>query len=488
MKDKQSHVKTVLKMVCACLLCFLLIFLFFFQPFTGKWKKIASFQTDVDTYEEETVGGTLNFQCYTNGDVVYEAWLSVVNAFEKASGVKVNLMAGTEVNTKRQTDWQNGNPPDVVSNTGTGFSAMMQIESSSLADLSEFFETARIWGSETLIKDRMSVGGDADSYKELFEYYGEKTYLAPYMTSTYGMFYNGKYYADNNWSYPTNYTELMSFSSTAYNQTGKAVVSFPGTSAGYLVWGMVMPAVAAEAKAQDNMQYFHDLCAGKEYAYDINDERSTILKTVLQKYYDYTHANGGKYIADCLSKNHTTTQSELYTDKVLSLANGQWLYSELYATLKDDTTGFELSYAASPLIAEGQTSTALCLPVTMAIAEKATNRKQAEAFLRFLYRDDVQRILTAAYGYQSIFDDFDYSKNEENYSASALQTYAVLANCDKVYVRYSWGSLGEMFNAQMVALCPNASGPATVAEAMASLKGQAVTFTKYIENLGRTQL
>ncbi len=483
---KQSHGKTILKMVLICSLCFLLIFLFFFNPFTGKWKKISSFQTDIDTYAEEKIGGTLDFQCYTNGDVVYEAWLSVVNAFERASGVKVNLMAGTEVNTKRQTDWQNGNPPDIVSNTGTGFSGMMQIESHSLADLSGFFETARIWGSETLIKERMSVGGDENSYKELFEYFGEETYLAPYMTSTYGMFYNGKYFADNNLTYPTNYTELMSFSASAYSATGKPVVSFPGTSAGYLVWGMVIPAVAAEAKAQDNMQYFHDLCAGKEYAYDYNDPRSAILKTVLDRYYEYTHAESGNYIADCLSKNHTTTQSELYTNKNLSLANGQWLYSELYATLKDDTTGFDLSYAASPLIAEGQKSTAVCLPVTMAIAEKAKNREQAEAFLRFLYRDDVQRILTAAYGYQSIFEDFDYAKNEENYSPSALQIYSVLENCDKVYVRYSWGSLGEMFNAQMVSLCPKAAEPTNVQGAMSQLKGQAATFTKYIENLGRT--
>ncbi len=482
----KEHVKTIAKMVLACLLCFLLIFLFFFQPLTGKWKKISSFQSDIDTYTEEKIGGTLDFQCYTNGDVVYNAWVSVVNAFEKASGVKVNLMAGTEVNTKRQTDWQNGNPPDVVSNTGTGFSGMMQIESNSLADLSKFFETARIWGSETLIKERMSVGGEANSYQELFEYFGEKTYLAPYMTSTYGMFYNGKLYEDNDLTYPTNYTQLKSFSEGAYSATGKPVVSFPGTSAGYLVWGMVVPAVAAEAKAQGNMQYFHDLCAGKEYAYDINDERSGILKTVLERYYEYTHLNSGKYIADCLSKNHTTTQSELYTDKILSLANGQWLYSELYATLKDDTTGFDLSYAPSPLVAEGQKSTVVCLPVTMAIAEQAKHRKQAEAFLRYLYRDDVQRILTAAYGYQSIYNDFDYSKNAENYSSSALQIYSVLEDCDKVYVRYSWGSLGEMFNAQMVALCPDSSQPTNVTGAMAALKGQAKTFTDYIENLGRT--
>ncbi len=481
----KRDIKPIMNIVVACFLCFVLIFLFFFQPFEGQWKKINALQMDTDTYTEEKIGGELDFQCYTNGDVVYGAWLSVVNAFEKASGVKVNLMAGTEVNTKRQTDWQNGNPPDVVSNTGTGFSGMMQIESKSLADLSEFFETARIWGSETLIKERMSVGGDTESYKELFEYFGEETYLAPYMTSTYGMFYNGKYYADNGFSYPTNYEQLKSFSQSAYDATGKPIVSFPGTSAGYLVWGMVIPAVAAEAKAQGNMQYFSDLCAGKEYAYDIDNPDSAILKTVLERYYEYTHLDGGRYIADCLSKNHTTTQSELYTNKTLSLANGQWLYSELYATLKDDTTGFDLSYAASPLIAEGQKSTVACLPVTMAIAEKAENRKQAEAFLRFLYRDDVQRILTSAYGYQSIFNDFDYSKNADDYSSSALQIFEILEGCDKVYIRYSWGSLGEMFNAQMVALCPDSYAPENVTSAMSQLKGQAATFTKYIEGLGR---
>ncbi len=482
----RSDVKSIINIVIVCLLCFLLIFLFWFQPYVGEWFKVNSLQMDVDTVNERKIGGTLDFQCYTNGDVVYDAWLAVVNAFEQASGVKVNLMAGTEVNTKRQTDWQNGNPPDVVSNTGTGFSGLMQIESHSLADLSEFFETARIWGSETLIKDRMSVGGDANSYKDLFEYFGDETYLAPYMTSTYGLFYNNNWYKQNNLSYPQNYTELVSFSQSSFDSLNKPVLSFPGTSAGYLVWGMVMPAIAAEAKAQNNMQYFADLCAGKEYAYDVNDPRSEILKTVLERYYEYTHLNNGKYIADCLSKNHTTTQSELYTNQNLCLANGQWLYSELHATLKDDTTGFELTYASSPLVAEGQKSTVVLLPVTMAIAEQAKNREQAEAFLRFLYRDDIQRILTAAYGYQSIFNDFDYNKNADTYSASAQQIYSVLENCDKVYIQYSWGSLGEMFNAKMVSLCPGSSAPDDVVQAMAQLKAQAVTFTNYIENLGRT--
>ncbi len=482
----KKDVKPIINIVVSCLLCFILIFLFFFQPFKGEWKKINALQMDADTRAEAKVNGELDFQCYTNGDVVYGAWLSVVDAFERASGVKVNLMAGTEVNTKRQTDWQNGNPPDVVSNTGTGFSGMMQIETKSLADLSDFFEDARIWGSETLIRERLSVGGDEDSYKELFEYFGDETYLAPYMTSTYGMFYNGKYYEDHGLTYPTNFEQLKSFSKAAYEATKKPVVSFPGTSAGYLVWGMIMPAIAAEAKAQNNMQYFSDLCAGKQYAYDLDNPDSAILKTVLERYYEYTHLDGGKYIADCLSKNHTTTQSELYTNKTLSLANGQWLYSELHATLKDDMTGFDLSYAASPLIAEGQKNTVVCLPVTMAIAEKAKNREQAEAFLRFLYRDDVQRILTAAYGYQSIFDDFDYGKSEEKYSSSALQIFETLKGCDKVYIRYSWGSLGEMFNAQMVALCPDAYAPGSVSSAMSALKGQAGTFTEYIEGLGRT--
>ncbi len=477
-------VKSVIAIVLTVAMCGLLVFLFFSQPYNGEWKKIKLLSTDIDTYQEEMIGGELNFQCYTNGDVVYEAWLSVVNAFEKASGVKVNLMAGTEVNTKRQTDWQNGNPPDIVSNTGTGFSAQMQIESSSLADLTEFFNTSRIWGSETLIKDRLSTNGE-DSYQELLEQYGSKVYLAPYMTSTYGMYYNGKFYEDNGLTFPTNYSDLVNFASSSYAKTGKSAISFPGTSAGYLVWGFVMPAVAAEAKKQNNMQYFTDLCAGKEYCYDMNDPRSNILKTVLERYYSFTHANEGNGIADCLSKNHTDTQSDLYTNSVLSLANGQWLYSELYSTLKDDKTGFKLNYAASPLIESTQESTVVLLPVTMAIAEKAKNKKQAEAFLRFLYRDDIQHVLTVAYGYQSIFDDFDYSKNGEDYSYSAQQIYSVLEGCQKVYIRYSWGSLGEMMNAKMVSLCPDASSPENVNKAMNDLFAQAKTYTKYVQGLGR---
>lgn len=485
MKDKKT-IKAAVQIACVILVCFTLIFLFFFQPYTGKWNKVKRMVAEADTYEEEKIGGTLNFQCYTNGDVVYNAWLTVVNAFEKASGVKVNLMAGTEVNTKKQTDWQNGNPPDIVSNTGTGFSGFMQIESKSLADLSDFYETARVWGSETLVKDRMNAGKGGDEYKKYFEYFGNEVYLAPYMTATYGMYYNGKLFEDNGLTFPENYEDLKSVSQTALNSLGKAFVSFPGTSAAYLTWGFVVPAVYAQAKEDGNETYFDDFTAGKAYAYDINDERSKPLREVLERYYEYTHERGGRYMADCLGKNHTTVQSELYTNVNLSLANGQWLYSELYNTLKDDDTGFNLKFGSSPLVTSNQSKTAVLLPITLAIAKQAKNKPQAEAFLRFIYRTDVQHVLTAAYGYRSIYEDFDYSKDGDDYSYSAKQIYAELENCELVPVKYSWGSLGEMLNAQLVALCPKASAPGTVATAMSQLKAEADKFTLQVKKMGRT--
>lgn len=483
---KGEKAKAIIQIACVFVVCFTLIFLFFFEPYTGKWDKVKRMDGGADTYAEDKLGGTLNFQCYTNGDVVYNAWLTVVNAFEKASGVKVNLMAGTEVNTKKQTDWQNGNPPDVVSNTGTGFSGFMQIESKSLADLSGFYETARVWGSETLVKEKMNSGKGDDEYKKYFEYFGNEVYLAPYMTATYGMYYNGKLFTDSELDFPENYDELKAVSANAYKNLGKSFVSFPGTSAAYLTWGFVVPAVYAQAKADGNESYFNDFTAGKSYAYDINDERSAPLKKVLERYYEYTHLDGGKYMADCLSKNHTTVQSELYTDVNLSLANGQWLYSELYNTLKDDETGFDLKFASSPLVAPSQGKTAVLLPITLAIAEKASNRPQAEAFLRFIYRDDVQRVLTAAYGYRSIYENFDYGKNDEDYSYSAKQIYAELEKCELAAVKYSWGSLGEMLNAQLVALCPKAAAPGNVASAMEKLKAEAEKFTAQVEKMGRT--
>ena len=483
---KGEKTKAIIQIACVFVVCFTLIFLFFFEPYTGKWDKVKRMDGDTDTYAEEKIGGTLNFQCYTNGDVVYNAWLTVVNAFEKASGVKVNLMAGTEVNTKKQTDWQNGNPPDIVSNTGTGFSGFMQIESKSLADLSGFYETARVWGSETLVKDKMNAGKGDDEYKKYFEYFGDEVYLAPYMTATYGMYYNGKLFEDNGLSFPENYDELKDVSENALNSLGKAFVSFPGTSAAYLTWGFVAPAVYAQAKEDGNESYFDDFTAGKSYAYDINDERSAPLKKVLERYYEYTHLDGGKYMADCLGKNHTTVQSELYTNVNLSLANGQWLYSELYNTLKDDETGFDLKFASSPLVTQSQKKTAVLLPITLAIAEQAANRPQAEAFLRFIYRDDVQHVLTAAYGYRSIYENFDYGKNEEDYSYCAKQIYSELENCELVAVKYSWGSLGEMLNAQLVALCPKASAPGNVASAMEKLKAEAEKFTAQVGKMGRT--
>ena len=72
--------------------------------------------------EELKLSGTLKMQVFTNESGAHsEAWTNVITAFEEATGIKVTLIMGSQVNTQYSAAWLAGeSPADIVWIAGNG--------------------------------------------------------------------------------------------------------------------------------------------------------------------------------------------------------------------------------------------------------------------------------------------------------------------------------------------------------------------------------
>ena len=186
--------------------------------------------------------GTTDFtlQIYTGGYGA-DMWKYVVEMFEKDHPeYNVIPMYGNTVNVTMQDEWRDGNPPDFVYLDGT-LEKETWLEEGMLYDFTEWLETATVAGEEDVkIKDRAMI-----DYAHKYTYDDGRTitFGMPLLLSSYGMWYDDALFTQKKWSVPSNYNELSAWvDSNATADT--AALIYPGVYSGYLVQGMILPALA----------------------------------------------------------------------------------------------------------------------------------------------------------------------------------------------------------------------------------------------------
>ena len=245
-----------------------------------------------------------------------------------------------------------------------------------LRDLKPLYETGKVYGTDKLIKDQLK-----DNLTFEFENTG-KIFQLPILLSTYGVWYDEALMTQKGWKVPTNYTEMQAFCSTAKG-AGIDPMIYTGQYSGYAVWGFLMPAVAAAAVESGDMDYFYKVCNATDSSV-WSDPR---FKNQLQKFADL--ANAGYFDMAGLSMNHINSQVSWLNHEAVLIPNGLWLETEM----KDSTPkDFKMRYYPSVMHNANQTPCIIASASTMGIAEKAKNPVAAEAFIRFLYTDEISRV------------------------------------------------------------------------------------------------
>lgn len=384
-----------------------------------------------------------------------DMWEYVIRAFE-ADHPEYNVIANmsNNVNENMQDDWRDGNPPDFVFLDGT-LEKQAWLENDMLYDFTDWLKTATVAGEENVkIKDRMLT-------EYVHKYTGEDgktiTYGMPLVLSSYGMWYDNALFTQKGWTVPTNYSELSAW--VDKNATAEtAALIYPGVYSGYLVQGMILPALAEVGDE------FYDRV---ENARDAEVYTSAEFKAVMNRFADiFGKNNKANSVADCLSLDHTRSQMQWLAHKAAFIPNGLWLRKEM-AALNAIPEGFEMRYAPSALNVEKQIIVASS--VTCAVAKDAKNQKAALEFMRYLYRTDVvQKFAECTDSPSATNVELDESK------VSEVLKYAqeVMSNSAYRHVLHvgSWGGVDTVFNQGVNSIV---AGKKTVDEVCNELAAQA---------------
>lgn len=396
---------------------------------------------------EAKLSGKLEIQIFTNeSQTADKGWTQVINAFEKETGVKVNAIMGSQVNTQMSTRWMQDNPPDLIWIDGTGIPDAVYRESGKYKNITSIIENGYVYGTDTKIYSVIDKGA-------LMKYHG-KYYHAPIMMATHGVWYDAAYLNQLGLSVPKNYDEFVDVSKKAV-LAGTAAFTFPGQYTSYCFGGLIMPAIGAYGQ-----EYLDSVLRADASAF--TDSR---MKDILTRYRNYC-ANSGFVLSGTTTMDHTTSQVRWLSHKALFITNGLWLADEVR---KSTPAAFNMDYVTSPLITSDQQQTAVFYTKNMAIAANAKNPENAEAFLRYLYREDSQKLLMSSFGYMSTRTDIDYTNatvNMTKAAARALQ-YVNSGKVNIVYMHDDWGDVGEIFYNQINSLT---DGKITVDQAMREME------------------
>lgn len=365
--------------------------------------------------EEEKLSGDLVMQVFTNeSGSDSEAWTNVVTAFEEVTGVNVTLVMGSQVNTQYSAAWLAGeSPADIVWIAGNGIADEEMEASGMFYDLSEVIEEGNIYGTTAKIADKIN--------EDVIRWNGDAVYRVPLMNSTQGMWYNKNLVAEA----PTNIEEFEAVSATL-GSLGIAGMTYPGMYADYNLWALIMPAVAAYGQ-----DFFLEVASGKPEAF--LDER---FVSVMTRYKEYCDA--GYLLKGSTSADHTTSQLNWLNGKVGFITNGLWLEAEMSEYIPAD---FEMRFCASPLITSDQKPTLVLQANNIAVSAKAKNLENALAFIRFMYRDDVQLEFMGKYSYLSALKDLNYEDAEFTDVARSTVEYVYSDKVNIVNNNVSFSSL-----------------------------------------------
>lgn len=382
------------------------------------------------TSEEKKLEGEFELQIFVGG-YGSECWEYAIEKFQEENpDLEITAHLDANVNTQMKTRWAKDNPPDFVFLDGTDLPAETWMAEGKLMDLSEIYNKGNVYGTDVLIKDRIREGL-VDTYKDT-----TAVYKMPFLLSTYGMWYDETLFTQKNWQVPKNYEELKTFCE-ASKGAGINPIIYTGQYSGYLVWGLLMPAVASEALASNDLDYFYDVAnAANEEVFA--DQRFVRCLEKLEEL-----AKAGYFDKSGLSMNHITSQATWLKRTDALIPNGLWLENEMKDSTPDD---FQMRYYPSMLQDKDQKTCVIASASTVGIASKAKNPEAAAAFLRFLYTDEIAAKFVELCSTPSV-TNVDVSNM--NISDSAKQVTEMM-NSDIVTMvskgSTSWGSVDGTVN------------------------------------------
>ncbi|ANE45318.1 hypothetical protein SY83_02085 [Paenibacillus swuensis] len=338
--------------------------------FTGCSTKSAenskvSTNTPTENASGETaskgLSGNLELQVFVGG--YGDAWWNeMIDGFQKENpDLKIKKNMGAQINATMKTRWLGEDTPDLVFLDGPDLAWDAMEADGQFLDLRSFYSSAAI-SEGKLVKDSI-MKGLVDENKEV--------YRAPYILSTWGTWYDDKYFTDNNLKVPSNFDELMALGEQLKKQK-VSLMDFAGQYQ-YLLRGTLYQQLISEGGT-----LLQDAVSLKPGVFT-----SPAFKKALTKYEKL--AKAGYFLNGTVALNHTQSQMEWLNHNAALIPNGLWLESEMK---KDIPSGFNMKFIPSVMQDAGQPYAVGVNSINIAISSKAKNKEAALAFLGYLYREE----------------------------------------------------------------------------------------------------
>ncbi len=332
----------------------------------GCGNSTSSSTTTASNSSGETSGKGLtgNFEIqYFVGGYGDAWWKQVTEDFQKANpNLKITVDAGPKINDQMKPRWVLGNPPDFIYIDGAGLNPRQMIEDGQLEDLTDWFKTAKNIDG-TLISDVLN---------QQPEQYNGKTYNIPLALSSWGIFWDQKFFKEHNWTAPTDFDSFLDVSAKI-KADGISPFIHTGIYPYYINNSIVYPAIVSANN--DDYSILQKMAAN-----DVTAFQSPAVMTALNQVVEMRD----KGIIDPASVqlNHTDSQMLFLQHKDAFIANGLWMPNEMS---KDVPDGFEFAFTPSITQKPGGKSIAVTSTATVGVASKAKNKEAAYAFIQFIF-------------------------------------------------------------------------------------------------------
>jgi len=340
--------------------------------------------------------GDLELQIFVGGYGA-ECWNQAIEAFKKENP-KLNIIKkmGPNINIEMRPRWFSGDPPDFAFVDGAMFPDSELISNGLLKDLKDWFENARTSDGTGYIKDNI--------YEGFINYVDGKMYLTPYLFGTLGMWYNAKLFRDNGLQVPTNFEEFLALA-PVLKEKNIALMNYPGKYPNYLYLGFFRQNLVHEG----GQQIYEDIAALKPGVFVSEPFYNTMYKIELLS------KTENSVLQSSLQLDHIESQKEWLQGKSAFIPNGLWLENEMRNDIPDD---FEMAFIPSLIQDKGKKYVICAYAHNLCLARDGKNPEAAEAWLNFLYREEILEMFTKITGvptaYKMDLSDANVSEKVKN--------------------------------------------------------------------------
>ena len=323
-----------------------------------------------------------------------DGWKAVAAAFEKETGIKVNLTMDKNLEDVIGAQMKAGDYPDVVHlalGREAGLTETM-IKDKAITDISDVLD-ATIPGEDGTVKDKLTPG--IESSNATMPYGDGKLYLAPMFYSPTGFFYNAGLLKEKGWEVPTTWDEMWALGDKA---KAEGIYLFAYPTAGY--FDAIFYALCYEAGGQE---FFDKVSSYEEGVWDSKEGKQ--VYSILSKIAQYTDP---VVPAQANKTDFTKNQQLVLDNKAVFMPNGTWVVGEMEEAPRAE--GFEWGMMALPALKDGGDSYAYTFIEEAWVPAKAKNVDAAKQFIAFLYSDEAVKAFssTSSPAFQPVNDILNY--------------------------------------------------------------------------------